>query len=58
MHAIEFRERQESVNGRLKVFSILRQTFRHRLSNHWLYFHAVSQIVALTLENGYPLFAL
>ena len=40
-----------------KIF-ILRQVYRHPLDDHWLYFHAVAQIVALTIKETNPLFAL
>ena len=52
------RARHETVNRRLKIFSILRQVYRHPLDDHWLYFHAVAQIVALTIKETNPLFAL
>lgn len=49
--------RHETFNARLKTFDCLDDTFRHPdLEKHQWCFDAVSVIVQLQLENGFPLF--
>ena len=53
------RARHENFNGRIKIFGVLSQTFRHktnRLDKHQTVFEAVCVIVQYQLENGSPLF--
>jgi hypothetical protein len=52
------RARHETVNGRLKRFRILRNTFRHDLNLHRGVFLAIANIVQLEMELEYPVFAL
>ena len=48
--------RHETVNKRLRQFSVLRQVFRHDIKKHPICFHAVVNITQIILENGSPLF--
>lgn len=59
-NAIEKRilARHETLNGRLKEFSILSVRFRNPLKKHPLVFHAVVNIVQVTIMNGAKLFDL
>lgn len=50
------RARHESANGRLKNFAVLQSKFRHKLSLHSICFHAVANVVQITIESGHPLF--
>ena len=50
------RARQESFNGRLKVFRILLGTYRHSLEKHPIVVTALAVIVQFDMENGNPLF--
>lgn len=50
--------RHETVNGRLKEFEILSTRFRHNLKKHPMAFHAVVNIVQLSIDNGESLFAI
>lgn len=50
------RARHESCNARIKSFSIIKQTFRNCVQNHFVVFHAVSKLVALMIETEEPLF--
>lgn len=52
------RARHETVNRRFKEFRVIGSVFRNDLSLHGKCFHAVTNIVQLMLENGYPLFSL
>lgn len=52
------RARHESCNARIKSFGILKHTYRHSLSSHNVVFHAVSKLVALTIETEEPLFSI
>ena len=53
----EILARHETLNGRLKQFACLRERFRHEPYLHPLYFHAVVNIVQLTIEHGEPLYS-
>lgn len=46
----------ETLNGRLKQFSILSERFRHPLNKHPLVFHAVLNIVQISIMKGEKLF--
>lgn len=50
------RARHETVNRRLKQFSVLSSRFRHPLSRHSVCFHAVCNLTALMIEHEEPLF--
>ncbi len=50
--------RHETLNGRLKEFGILSQRFRNALNKHPLVFHAVVNIVQISIMNGEKLFEL
>ena len=50
------RARHETLNGRLKNWGILSQTFRHDISLHGSVFHACAVITQLMIDNGEPLF--
>lgn len=50
------RARHESLNGRLKAFSILENTFRHDPENHVYAFEAVIVLVQYTMDRGHPIF--
>jgi hypothetical protein len=50
------RSRHETLNGRLKNWGILSQTFRHDISLHGSVFHACAVITQLMINNGEPLF--
>ena len=49
------RSRHETINKRFKIFFVLQHRFRHRRRKHSICFHAVANIVQLSLEN-HPLF--
>ena len=51
------RLRHESFNGRLKFFSILKDTFRQSLAKHQFAFEAVVVIVQYQMDNGSPIFS-
>ena len=44
--------RHENVNRRIKSFECLSGTFRHDVSLHHVFFHAVANIVQLSIECG------
>ena len=44
--------RHENVSRRIKSFDFLSETFRHDLSLHRVFFHAVANIVQIGIENG------
>lgn len=48
--------RHETLNGRLKEFAILQERFRHPLKKHPSVFHAVINIVQVSIMNGEKLF--
>ena len=50
------RARHETVNGRLKVFKILAERFRHGVEKHQTVLEAVCVLLQCELENGHPLF--
>jgi hypothetical protein len=49
--------RHETLNGRLKNFKCLQDTFRHGMENHKTCFEAVCVIVQYQMDNGYPIFS-
>jgi hypothetical protein len=49
-------QRHETINRRLKQFSILRNTFRHAIKKHPICFRAIANLVQLSMINGEPLF--
>jgi hypothetical protein len=51
------RLRQETFNGRLKFFSILKKQFSHGQEKHKIAFEAVLVIVQYQMDNGSPIFA-
>jgi hypothetical protein len=49
--------RQETFNGRLNLFDVLNQTFRHGFDKHSkLAIEAVCVIVQYQMDNGRPIF--
>lgn len=48
--------RYETVNKRMKIFSILKHEFHHGIKKHSSVFRAVGVITQLIIENGSPLF--
>jgi len=50
------RSRHETLNGRLKVWEILKQTYRHEVVTHGDVFRAVAVIVQLEIDNDQKLF--
>ncbi|KAH9095723.1 hypothetical protein LEN26_017765 [Aphanomyces euteiches] len=50
--------RHETINGRLKLFSVLKQVFRHRVDLHLSCFYAVVNVVQTALENESPLYSI
>ena len=44
--------RHENVNRRVKCFDSLSGTFRHDVSKHHVFFHAVVNIVQIAIETG------
>lgn len=48
--------RHETINARLKQFSVLTKPFRHRLNLHPICFHAIANITQLMILNGEPLY--
>ena len=50
------RSRHKTLNGRLKNWGILEQTFRQDISKHGSVFRACAVITQLTIKNGEPLF--
>lgn len=53
----EIMARHETLNGRLKTFSCLRERFRHDLLQHPLYFNAVVNLTQMMIEHGEPLYS-
>ena len=50
------RARHESLNGRLKDFGILADTFRHGSNKHVIAFEAVAVLVQYAMDHGHPIF--
>lgn len=48
--------RHETVNARLKHFKILRDQYRHDITQHGYVFRAVAAIVQIAIKNGDPLY--
>lgn len=55
--AAAIRARHETLNGRLKVFSVLRERYRHRKETHVLCLNSIVNITAVVLRTD-PLFSL
>jgi hypothetical protein len=49
--------KHETINSRLKAFAILREMYRHDMTQHGYVFRAVAVIVQLSIKNGDPLFS-
>ena len=50
------RQRHESLNGRLKFFKCLSETFRHGVAKHKSAFEAVAVTVQYQMDNGGRIF--
>jgi hypothetical protein len=50
------RSRHETVNKRIKQFTIVRETFRHDLTLHGDCFYACAVLTQLMIKSGHPLF--
>jgi len=50
------RNRQETLNKRLKQWEILNVPYRHELSSHGTVFRAIAVITQVAITNGEPLF--
>ena len=50
------RNRQETVNKRMKNWGALKQVWRHRFTGHAEVFRAVAVVTQMSIENGEPLF--
>jgi hypothetical protein len=50
------RMRQETINMRLKQWEILKQVYRHDITQHGYVLRAVAVVVQIAIENGEPLF--
>jgi len=50
------RNRQETVNKRMKNWGALKQVWRHRFTSHGSVFRAIAVITQMRIENGEPLF--
>lgn len=48
--------RHETVNARFKKFSILKERYRHDITQHGYVFRAVAVLVQISLQNGDPLY--
>jgi hypothetical protein len=46
------RARHKVVNSRTKLFTILKQKFRHHRRKHGMYFKAAANLTQLKIENG------
>ena len=46
----------ETLNGRLKVWGILGNVYRHNFREHGMVFYACAIITQLAIANGEPLF--
>ena len=50
------RSRHETLNGRFKVWGILREEYRHDIERHGEVFRAIAIITQLAIDNRSPLF--
>ena len=50
------RARHETINSRLKIFSVLSTRFRHDLDMHSRCFHACANLVSLVMKHEMPAF--
>ena len=48
--------RHETINARLKKFAILRERYRHDITQHGYVFRAVAVLVQISVQNGDPLY--
>ena len=48
--------RHETINARLKKFAILRERYRHDITQHGYVFRAVAVLVQISVKNGDPLY--
>ena len=48
--------RHETVNARMKKFSILKERYRHDITQHGYVLRAVAVLVQISLQNGDPLY--
>lgn len=48
--------RHETLNGRIKLFTVLHNRFRHTRDKHAGCFHSVANIFQLEISNGFRLF--
>lgn len=56
-HKKKILARHETVNGRIKQFSCMKNRFRHDLHLRPSFFHAVVHLTQLMIENGEPLYS-
>lgn len=50
------RARHEVFNGRLRIFAVLDSVFSQEKNKHYVFFHAVANIVLMSLNFGAELF--
>ena len=50
------RARHETINGRLKTWTILKNVFRHDITKHHIVFGAIAVIEQIKIQNGRPPF--
>ena len=50
------RNRQETVNKRMKNWGALKQVWRHRFTGHADVFRAIAVVTQMSIKNGEPLF--
>ena len=50
------RARHETINGRLKQWACLKQTYHHNLQNHGMIFRSVANIIQMCLQTDRPSF--
>jgi hypothetical protein len=51
------RARHETINARIKNFRILSTKFRNDLSNHYMAFHAITNVLQIEIEEGGTLYS-
>jgi hypothetical protein len=49
--------RHETINSRLKAYTILQSVYRHDITQHGYVFRAVAVLVQLSIKNGDPLYS-
>ena len=50
------RAQHETINGRLKMWGILSEMFRHGRDKHYIAFRSVLVLEQIKIENGHPPF--